>query len=304
MTLPIHCPLCQSDHNHINPVTPHVFGSESHGRAFYSCDNCEVIFQHPNLTDNELAKFYSDEFESFMNIRSGTSNIWSSAHNHSTTNSHHYERRLPFFQHLFNSNSCILEYGCSSGFMLYPLMQQGCEVHGVEPSGLFSKYSSTNGIHIHDHNHPPLDNYENYFDLILHFFVFEHILDPFDFLSKQFNLLKPGGSILFEVPSSSDALYRLYDIPEFERFYFSVAHPWYYNYSSLSYVLDKLKFNYKLIPHQRYDFSNHFVWALKRSPGGMNKYSRFFSDDFDSSYKRELIASGFPDTYFVEIYKS
>ena len=304
MSVPLNCPLCHSDHTFLLPVTRHVYGSSHNNRAFYSCKNCDVIFQYPNLSDVELSKFYRDEFEGFMNMRSDTSNTWTNAAAHCQANANQYLRRLPFFSNLLTDNCRVLEYGCSSGFMLYPLLEQNHEVHGIEPSGYFSDYSSSNGVYIHD---PDLDfftSYSNYFDLILHFFVFEHVVDPFDFLEKQLNLLKPGGSILFEVPCSSDALFRVFDIPEFERFYFSIAHPWYFNKSSLKYLLNRLGFEYKLYPHQRYDFSNHFVWALNRKPGGMSRYASSFSDNFNQLYKKELEESGFCDTYFVEILKS
>src|SRR5256885_6140442 len=42
-----------------------------------------------------------------------------------------------------------------------------------------------------------------------------------------FRSLKPGGKIVFEVPNVADPLCSVYDIPAFERFYWSIAHPWY-----------------------------------------------------------------------------
>ena len=304
MALPLHCPLCEADHNLIFPVTRHVYGSIQQDRAFYSCLNCQVIFQYPNLTEAELSQFYRDEFEAFMNKRCDDKNLWANAASHCEANSHHYDRRLPFFSHLLFDNCRVLEYGCSSGFMLYPLLKQKNEVHGIEPSGYFSEFSSSQGITIHHPDSIFCNAYSNYFDLILHFFVFEHVINPIDFLKSQIKLLKPGGSILFEVPCSNDPLFKIFDIPEFERFYFSVAHPWYFNKTSLTYVLDKLDLKYKLYPHQRYDFSNHFIWAFNRKPGGMSRYAPFFSDQFNQSYKTELERSGFCDTYFVEITNS
>ena len=128
-----------------------------------------------------------------MSKRAGSENNWTNAIGILPLTK--LSKTSAFLSAVYLIKSRILEYGCSSGFMLCPLIEQGCEVHGVEPSGLFSKYSASNGIRIHNVNENLCDNYNQYFDLILHFFVFEHILDPFAFLDNQFSLLRPGGSI-------------------------------------------------------------------------------------------------------------
>ena len=145
---------------------------------------------------------------------------------------------------------------------------------------------------------------EEKFDLIMHFFVLEHISDPLAFLQKQLSLLNKGGKLVFEIPNSSDPLYTVYDIPEFERFYWSIAHPWYFNKQSLEYLLLKLNTSFNISFDQRYDLSNHFIWAKDGKPGGMNKYSNFFSPELEECYKKTLINNGHCDTLIVTINKS
>ena len=141
------------------------------------------------------------------------------------------------------------------------------------------------------------------FDLIMHFFVLEHISDPFDFLSKQINLLNEGGKIIFEIPNSADALFSIYDIPAFERFYWSVAHPWYFNEKSLNYLLNKLNLNYEIIRDQRYDLSNHLIWARDGKPGGMGRFTDKLGKNIEKIYKNELIKTGYCDTLIGVISK-
>ena len=130
----------------------------------------------------------------------------------------------------------------------------------------------------------------------MHFFVLEHIKDPINFIRKQINLLNKGGTLIFEIPNSADALHSIYDIPAFERFYWSVAHPWYFNEKSLKYLLDGLNLSYDLRRDQRYDLSNHMVWARDGRPGGMKRFTEKFGNDLEEIYKKELINSGFCDT--------
>ena len=96
----------------------------------------------------------------------------------------------------------------------------------------------------------------------MRFFVLEHISNPILFLKEQLNLLKPNGKIIFEIPNVSDPLYTIYDIPAFERFYWSLAHPWYFSLKSLVYLLNKLNQPFEIKLDQRYDLSNHMICAV------------------------------------------
>ena len=58
MAIPIKCPLCSSSHENQFVVTPHVFGDETKKSSFFSCSNCEVIYQYPILNEDEMNKFY------------------------------------------------------------------------------------------------------------------------------------------------------------------------------------------------------------------------------------------------------
>jgi hypothetical protein len=108
--------------------------------------------------------------------------------------------------------------------------------------------------------------------------------------------LNPGGKIIFEIPNAADVLYSVYDIPAFERFYWSVAHPWYFTEQSLIYLLDKLNRPYEILFDQRYDLSNHMTWARDGKPGGMGRYTAQLGEELEEFYKASLIKSKKCDT--------
>ena len=304
MAVPLTCPLCESENKFQTVVTKHVYGSpESRKSSFFKCEKCGVIYQYPGLTQEEESIFYANEFESFMSKRSGESGGWETVEKHIAANEANKERRMNYLIPHLKNNSKIIEFGCSSGFMLHPLLDKGHTCLGIEPSGVFRNDLLKSGIKVYESIDELLITNDTKFDLIIHFFVLEHISDPLNFLSKQINLLEKGGKIIFEIPNSADPLFSIYDISAFERFYWSVAHPWYFNEKSLNYLLSRLELNYEIIRDQRYDLSNHLIWARDGKPGGMGRFTDKFGKNIEEIYKKELIKHGYCDTLIAVISK-
>lgn len=297
MSIPTRCPLCSASLAEPTVVTHHVYGGSAN-QAFYKCHACDVIYLHPGLDAEQEAKFYAAEFEKFMSDRAGSQGGWEQPERHILLNEKQRLRRMKYLGKHIQKKASILEVGCSSGFMLYPLIENGHKCTGIEPSGVFSDYVSSRGIQCFD----SIDALKNsvgddkQFDIIMHYFVLEHVPDPLQFLSEQFKLLRPNGKLIFEIPNASDALYSVYDIPEFEHFYWSVAHHWYFTESSLEYLLDKTGLPYEILLDQRYDLSNHMVWARDGKPGGMDRFTEILGEDIENQYRQALILAHKCDT--------
>jgi SAM-dependent methyltransferase len=297
VALPRECPLCRSGTETQTVVTTHVYGATHRGHAFFHCANCDIRYQYPRLTAEEEARFYADEFQGFMASRAGEKGGWEKAEDHVRANESTRFRRMKYVEPLLTKRSTVLEVGCSSGFMLYPLAESGHRCVGIEPSGIFSEYVRHRGLPVY----ASLDELrqstpELRFDAILHFFVLEHIVEPRQFLEAQIALLKPGGKIIFEIPNAADPLFSVYDIPAFERFYWSVAHPWYFSEASLNHLLGDVGRPYEILREQRYDLSNHIVWARDGRPGGLGRFTPALGAELEEDYKRALIRVGKCDT--------
>lgn len=289
MALPETCPLCEAGTEQQLVVTRHVYGAESKDHAFFHCAACDVRYQFPGLTPEEEERFYAAEFESFMSGRAGVSGGWHGVDAHARANEATRARRMNYLAGFLQEPSRVLEFGCSSGFMLAPLAAAGHECFGVEPSGAFSEELRKRGMSVartlEDLRLPPARR----FNLVMHFFVLEHIAQPRAFLESQLALLEPGGRLIFEIPNAADPLYSVYDIPAFERFYWSVAHPWYFSEASLHYLLGQVGSPYEILLDQRYDLSNHLVWARDGRPGGMGRFSAALGHELEDAYRQGLI---------------
>jgi SAM-dependent methyltransferase len=297
MALPASCPLCGADTQSQTVVTPHVYGDREAGRAFFHCAGCDVRYLFPGLTAEQEAKFYASEFEVFMAGRAGTAGGWNKVEDHVRANEPTRVRRMQYLQPHLKPGAGVLEVGCSSGFMLLPLRADGYSCVGIEPSGAFGEYLRSRELEVYGSlDELARDGQGRRFDLIMHFFVLEHIARPLPFLQRLLGLLNPGGRIVFEIPNAADPLCSVYDIPAFERFYWSIAHAWYFSEPSLRHLLERTGQPFTILREQRYDLSNHMVWARDGRPGGMGRFTALLGRELEDAYRKALIAAGRCDT--------
>lgn len=304
MPLPANCRLCAKKLTQPKIVSDSIYGGKKWQR-FYQCPHCQVAFLYPPVNEKEESRFYAGKFEKFMDKRAGHDLGWMSPQAHAKSNEKQYRRRLRFFSEHIAKDKRLLEIGCSSGFMILPLKEKGMQAIGIEPSRSCADYLVNKGIPVfsslEELKKTPLSRRK--FDLLLHFFVLEHLRNPIIFLKNCFKLLVSGGVMVFEVPSLSDPLLSIYNIPAFKKFYWSIAHNYYFNKESLEYVLKHVAKDYEIIPEQRYDLSNHMNWALYGKPGGQGKFSSFFLPELDKAYLKSMRETGHCDTFIVKIYK-
>jgi len=297
MSLPSQCPLCSANGEFQNVASGHVYGSQDNHAVFH-CNKCSVNYLFPSLNSEEEREFYNKEFEAFMSVRSADDAGWEQPQKHLAANQEQFQRRWRYLKDILPAQGRVLEIGCSSGFMLYPMQKQGWQCVGVEPSGAFGAYVRHNGITCFDSTEELVaqGTLKDGFDIIMHFFVLEHIRNARDFIAEQLGMLKPGGVLVFEVPNADDALVSLYQIPEYDRFIWVVSHNWYFSRASLEYLLGSFDCNAEVRLDQRYDLSNHLVWARDGKPGGAKRFTEHFGPELEKAYKDALIRSGHCDT--------
>jgi len=295
------CPLCNSSENQ-QIESKIVFGGKKDDKYLF-CEKCDLYYLFPFRNQLELDKFYKYQFEEFMENRSGEDSNWADADKHSEISQRDANRRISFLQNQLEKSHNVLEVGASTGFMIDTVKNLYPKINciAIEPSNHFCNFMTNKGIEAYQSSELIPKNKK--FDLIMHFFVIAHVIDFKSFLTEYYDKLNIGGKMIFETPSATDPLRSLYNIPEFNNFYWQVAHLVSFTNKSMEKLLEEMGYKYKIYPHQRYDLSNHMVWMQTGKAGGRNKYSHIFSEDLENEYKNNLEQNWKCDTIIVEIEK-
>ena len=263
--------------------------------AEYQCSECETVFLHPIMSEEEERAFYEAQFAGYMKERGSPGE---------TDAADHYEkwqpeaaRRLENLRPWLRDDMDVLEIGSSSGALLGAVKPHVASVVGVEPGEDYRAYANSIDIE----THPTRDAVEGrQFDLVLSYYVVEHMRDPIGELTEWRRLLKPGGLLAVEVPNVDDALVRYYQVEAFDRFYWQRAHYFNYSHKTLAMVLERAGFDQvEMVPEQRYDISNHVHWMLRGRPGGKGRYTDVLDERLNQEYARVLKEHWLCDTVFA-----
>ena len=259
---------------------------EAEGAAEYQCSECGIVFLHPIMTPEEEREFYEGKFAEYMAARgqAGGADPEQSFEKWKPEG----ERRQALLKPWLRSGMSVLEIGSATGFLLDAIRPHvGGALVGIEPGDAFREFSRERlGIEAY----PARDAVAGRrFDLLLAYYVVEHMRDPVAELSEWRELLAPGGHLAIEVPNVDDALVRYWGVEAFDRFYWQKAHYFNYSHQTLTMVLRLAGFqDVQSIPVQRYDISNHVHWLWKGKPGGAGAYTDLLDEQVNAQYARAL----------------
>ena len=256
----------------------------------------KIIFLEKYITANEYysllkyndydRKFLDKSIKKRVNIKTSSGNI------KIPFIEDDYRRAVQFEKNLKNKD--ILDFGCGWGGFLRNVKNYK-SLSGIELRNECIDYIQKNikKIDISDN----LNSFDKKFDIITMFHVLEHIPYQIKTLKLLKSKLKNRGKIIIEVPHAEDFLILQEELKEFKNFTFWSEHLILHTYKSLKSILLKAGFKSVNIQYyQRYNFSNHLGWFLKRKPGGHDFYKEIISDSLNSSYCENLKKLGQTDT--------
>lgn len=196
--LKINCTGCGSADSHLM----YAAGDYEYGLPgqFYvsRCQSCGLISQNPRPPFSQILHYYTEEYEPYSAVGS---KIMQAARYLLLV-----RPRLRKYQALFKNLTGpinVLDVGCGSGDLLNELsFDQKFDCVGIEPVENAADIAREKGIKVITglvENH---DFQGEQFDLIIMNHVLEHLPNPEEVIGKVYELLRPGGYLIGELPCS------------------------------------------------------------------------------------------------------
>jgi 2-polyprenyl-3-methyl-5-hydroxy-6-metoxy-1,4-benzoquinol methylase len=256
------CILCNYDTSKI--IADELRSGEK--RNIYYCEECELGILDDNQSEEELKKFYDEEYRKKagpkLNQATNPQELFD-------VDSRFQENRINLIKDKLNKNMKLLEVGCSAGMFLFHVRNYVKEVIGIDYDSESAKFASEKcECKTYTTDIEETDLEKNNFDAICFFQVLEHVKDPNNFIKKLKEYLKPDGIIFIEVPNLYDSLAYAYDLPNHKKFYYHSAHLWYFTKKSLKLLLEKAGFEGNVFFIQDYNLLNHMYWISIDKPQG------------------------------------
>lgn len=162
------------------------------------CKNCELITIDPKPSSDILAKAYPVHYHAYVNP---SSSITKKLIQISRANSAKQIRKLCSNLDK-NSKPIIMDIGCSDGSLLAEIqMDNKYDLIGVEYNLDKANEASAKGIKVYQGDFEAVDIPNNSVDVIIMNHLLEHVYNPKDTLNKAYEVLKPGGTILGQLPN-------------------------------------------------------------------------------------------------------
>ena len=199
--------------------------------------------------------------------------------------------------HLKNDHRSLLEIGAGDGAFLKTVRGHLAHIHltAMDQDQNTLAPRAANSDENYDSLAELISSNKEY-DVICLFHVFEHILQPADFLAEIRKLMSAQSLLIIEVPSLMDPLLSLYQNKTFSNFIFSSQHPYVYSPSSLGRLMEANGLQAtETVCFQRYGLENHLNWLTQAQPGGNREFQNTFKD-LESEYMAKLELSGKTDT--------
>ncbi|MBA3533115.1 MAG: class I SAM-dependent methyltransferase [Ardenticatenales bacterium] len=200
MRVHIPCGFCGSEQYH-----PHITLTDRLGlvtdEQFHvvSCAECTLLRLNPRPTVDELGAFYPDDYAPFEQpIQSDHSPLrrW--------MRRRFQQKRVRAVRTFQPEAGRALDVGCATGLFLEALRSEGWQVQGVElneRAATFAREQLKLDVFCGTLEDAPL--VKGSFDVITLWHVLEHLPEPAAALSRLYDLLAPGGTLVLTVPNAA-----------------------------------------------------------------------------------------------------
>jgi 2-polyprenyl-3-methyl-5-hydroxy-6-metoxy-1,4-benzoquinol methylase len=169
------------------------------------CASCQYALTVPQLSDEELARYYQTEYyETYYehSTASGGNPLYRLRRWVRRRSAMRRWRRPPYLLR-GTTPGRMLDVGCGAGELLEHFAERGWETYGIDPGAAAVAAAARRGARVHQGTLRDQPWQSGSFQLITFQHALEHIADPIDALRRAGALLVPGGLLIVDVPNWS-----------------------------------------------------------------------------------------------------
>jgi SAM-dependent methyltransferase len=171
------------------------------------CRRCGLIYQNPQLTQAELARFYPPDYHPFLPAVEDEALPW-----RRLDRRHGVDRRCrAVIARAGQRAGHVLDVGCATGVFLDGMRRWGWQTTGVEPNAAASAYARERlGLEVITAELETAGLPDASFDMVTLWDVIEHVPGPRRTLTEAQRVLRPGGLLVLSLPSIESVEARLF----------------------------------------------------------------------------------------------
>lgn len=162
------------------------------------CKVCGLTFSNPIYSSNKIIDLYKKSANPDYQDLQNSARVYAS-----------YLKRILTD---FSNKNRLLDIGCGDGFFLTEAKKLGFkELYGVEPSeeAVGHLQKGLNKKNIINNVFKKGQFKKNFFDVVCFFHVFDHVVDPNEFLKNCYDILKQGGYVVSVMHDSKALTHRI-----------------------------------------------------------------------------------------------
>jgi SAM-dependent methyltransferase len=203
---PVRCYLCGSDAS-----SPFISAQDDlTGKPgtfhFVTCTNCGLAYQNPRVTLDRIGEYYDDRY--IAHRRKQSWGLLTPLVEHGMNKLDAAKDRIVSRYATLIEASSVLDVGCGVGTFLQRVRQRyGSTVVGVDFKDL-SWHPALRGAEFHRSLFYEAPLAGNRFDVVTMWHFLEHDYDPLRSLRTARRVLKPGGTLVVEVPRLDSRTFR------------------------------------------------------------------------------------------------
>ena len=176
--------------------------------TFVTCRTCGLRYQNPRVTLDHIGEYYDDQYIAHRKKRNW--GLFTSLVEHGMNKLDADKDRLVNRYVTLDPRSVVLDVGCAVGTFLQRIREEyGSTVVGLDFKDL-SSHPSLRGVEFHRSLFYEALLATDRFDLVTMWHFLEHDYDPMRSLRTARRVLKPGGTLVIEVPRLDCRTFRWY----------------------------------------------------------------------------------------------